>query len=100
MAVLFFPCPTIKFESGFYILTTTHCILTLLCALQYVDEVFHKKNHQCFIIDGFAFCRDDKIRTCDPTPPRRVRYRAAPHPDLIKMHAMFSAYYLLIHQRL
>lgn len=25
-------------------------------------------------------CRDDKIRTCDPTPPRRVRYRAALHP--------------------
>ncbi len=25
--------------------------------------------------------RDDKIRTCDPTPPRRVRYRAALHPE-------------------
>ena len=27
--------------------------------------------------------RDDKIRTCDPTPPRRVRYRAALHPELM-----------------
>src|SRR5688572_10486973 len=27
-------------------------------------------------------CRDDKIRTCDPTPPRRVRYRAALHPEI------------------
>ena len=27
------------------------------------------------------YCRDDKIRTCDPTPPRRVRYRAALHPE-------------------
>ncbi len=24
--------------------------------------------------------RDDKIRTCDPTPPRRVLYRAELHP--------------------
>jgi hypothetical protein len=29
---------------------------------------------------GFLLCRDDKIRTCDLTPPRRVRYRAALHP--------------------
>jgi len=28
------------------------------------------------------FCRDDKIRTCDHTPPRRVRYRAALHPEI------------------
>ena len=28
--------------------------------------------------------RDDRIWTCDPTPPRRVRYRAAPHPDWMK----------------
>jgi hypothetical protein len=29
--------------------------------------------------------RDDKIRTCDPTPPRRVRYRAALHPEKCKI---------------
>ena len=26
--------------------------------------------------------RDDKIRTCDHTPPRRVLYRAELHPEL------------------
>ena len=31
-----------------------------------------------------CYCRDDKIRTCDPTPPRRVRYRAAPLPEFRK----------------
>ena len=37
-------------------------------------------------------CRDDKIRTCDPTPPRRVRYRAALHPEFGKNKAI---YYML-----
>ena len=40
------------------------------------------KKRQSF--NGLPFwksCRDDKIRTCDPTPPRRVRYRAALHPE-------------------
>ncbi len=32
--------------------------------------------------------RDDKIRTCDPTPPRRVRYRAALHPESRKSKAI------------
>ncbi len=27
-----------------------------------------------------GFSRDDKIRTCDHTPPRRVLYRAELHP--------------------
>ena len=37
-------------------------------------------------LEGLPFynkCRDDKIRTCDPTPPRRVRYRAALHPEIL-----------------
>ena len=34
-------------------------------------------------IKSFSISRDDKIRTCDPTPPRRVRYRAALHPENI-----------------
>ncbi len=29
--------------------------------------------------------RDDRIRTCDHTPPRRVRYRTALHPDTAKI---------------
>ena len=33
---------------------------------------------------SFKCCRDDKIRTCDPTPPRRVRYRAALHPEFFE----------------
>ncbi len=36
---------------------------------------------QAFNFRRNHFCRDDKIRTCDPTPPRRVRYRAALHPE-------------------
>ncbi len=27
--------------------------------------------------------RDDKIRTCDHTPPRRVLYRAELHPEYL-----------------
>ncbi len=34
--------------------------------------------------------RDDKIRTCDPTPPRRVRYRAALHPEILCKSNTFS----------
>jgi hypothetical protein len=34
--------------------------------------------------DNPISCRVDKIRTCDPTPPRRVRYRAAPPPENLK----------------
>lgn len=29
----------------------------------------------------FMFCREDKIRTCDPLYPIQVRYRAAPLPE-------------------
>lgn len=36
------------------------------------------------IVDNQLFalgnCRDDRIRTCDHTPPRRVLYRAELHP--------------------
>lgn len=37
---------------------------------------------------SFLLCRDDKIRTCDPTPPRRVRYRAALHPEIQEAKVM------------
>lgn len=32
------------------------------------------------ILQAFFCGRDDKIRTCDHTPPRRVLYRAELHP--------------------
>ena len=32
---------------------------------------------------GLLFCREDKIRTCDPLHPIQVRYRAAPLPELL-----------------
>ena len=35
--------------------------------------------------DDQPSCRVDKIRTCDPTPPRRVRYRAALHPEILNI---------------
>ncbi len=41
--------------------------------------------------------RDDKIRTCDPTPPRRVRYRAALHPEIFCKSIFFIS---LIHKYL
>ena len=40
-----------------------------------MERIFFKKSI------GVYLSRDDKIRTCDPTPPRRVRYRAALHPE-------------------
>ncbi len=33
-------------------------------------------------MEVFKNCRDDWIRTSDPTHPMRVRYRAAPHPEV------------------
>ena len=41
-----------------------------------------------------SFCRDDKIRTCDPTPPRRVRYRAALHPETLTPAKLTDFFYL------
>ncbi len=52
-------------------------VFIIFLILQYVNIMRHKKNLYKIEI----FCRDDKIRTCDPTPPRRVRYRAALHPE-------------------
>ncbi len=34
---------------------------------------------------SLVISRVDKIRTCDPTPPRRVRYRAAPLPAEVQI---------------
>ena len=31
---------------------------------------------------GFAFCREDRIRTCDPLVPNQVFYRAELPPEL------------------
>ena len=41
--------------------------------------VFGQKKDWKWLIFG---SRDDKIRTCDHTPPRRVLYRAELHPEL------------------
>jgi hypothetical protein len=40
-----------------------------------------KRKQFQFVLSG----RDDKIRTCDHTPPRRVRYRAALHPEELQI---------------
>ena len=52
-----------------------------------VKQVFRrpgeKTNPRCCRNEDFLICRGDKIWTCDPTPPRRVRYQTAPHPELI-----------------
>ena len=42
----------------------------------------HKKDCARVLTHLLIGSRDDKIRTCDHTPPRRVLYRAELHPEL------------------
>ena len=42
-------------------------------------------------------CRDDRIRTCDPPLPKRMRYQAALHPAVTTRsygHAMPALYWV------
>ena len=58
-------------------------------------EIKKARKHRALRAFNFErnhLCRDDKIRTCDPTPPRRVRYRAALHPALSKAANVNSFY--------
>ena len=48
-------------------------------------EAFYQKKPASFDAGLGSFGRDDTIRTCDHTPPRRVRYRTALHPDFHKV---------------
>ena len=61
-----------------------------IVTLTHVDPISTAKIRKCIKrksadnhwITSTLLSRDDKIRTCDHTPPRRVLYRAELHPEL------------------
>ena len=64
-------------------------ITRIISTIYWIDDRYGDMNlkeyPKIFIPNGIlSKSRDDRIWTCDPTHPMRVRYQAAPHPELNK----------------